>query len=331
MLGFWPVGKRPVGSLLVTSVSIYYPNSDIAVDGWVSSDAQPLYTDIDEETASDTDYIISPELTSTASGATFGLTTSLTAGTYDVNIRARKTETTGQIRVVLKDSGGTSVGATNWQVLTGSYVSYVLRITTTGTATQSTIEARTEPPITIEASISETNSIATTEDAVVPGAGLFKTTYAGYFADNVNFFASATPQGFGSNPTTEVQTTQIYEPSSDDGSNFSVQWLGYFKPTTTQTYTFTLSSDDASYMWIGPTAVTGFTTSNALINNGGPHGNRAISGSIALTADQYYTVRIQFGEINGGDILTFNYQTPTIGQTSIVTGLVFYNPATNGF
>jgi hypothetical protein len=122
--------------------TITRPNSDIAVSGWTSSDAQPLYSDIDEATASDVDYIISPALSNTASGATFGLTTSLTAGIYDINIRARKTETTGQIRVVLKDSGGTSVGATNWQVLTGSYVSYVLRITITGTATQSTIEAK---------------------------------------------------------------------------------------------------------------------------------------------------------------------------------------------
>jgi hypothetical protein len=118
------------------------PNSDISVTGWTSSDGAPLYDDIDEVTASDVDYIISPELTSSAVGATFGLTTSLTAGIYDINIRARKTETTGQIRVVLKDSGGTSVGASNWQVLTGSYGSYVLRVSTSGTATQSTIEAK---------------------------------------------------------------------------------------------------------------------------------------------------------------------------------------------
>jgi len=176
--------------------------------------------------------------------------------------------------------------------------------------------------------------------AAVYVAGLFKTTYAGYFNDNVNFFAGATPQGFGQNPATSVQTTEIFEQynptdeegnSQDDGSNFSVQWLGYFKPTTTQTYTFFLNSDDASYMWIGSTAVTGFTTGNALINNGGLHGDEEVSGSIALNAGQYYAVRIQYGELDGGDVLGFNYQTPTIPKTTNVTGLVFYNPATNGF
>jgi hypothetical protein len=162
-------------------------------------------------------------------------------------------------------------------------------------------------------------------------AGLYKTTYSGYFADNVNFFATATQQAFGANPATSVQTTTISEPGTDDGSSFSCQWLGYFKPTTSETYTFFTSSDDASYMWIGATAQTGFTTANATVNNGGLHGTTEKSGSITLTAGVYYPIRIQFGELSGGDVLTFNYSTPTITKTTNVTGLVFYNSATNNF
>ena len=162
-------------------------------------------------------------------------------------------------------------------------------------------------------------------------AGLYKTTYAGYFADDVNFFAAATPQAFGANPATSVQTTSIFEPPTDDGSNFSCQWLGYFKPTTTETYTFYTSSDDASYMWIGANAQSGFTVANPTVNNGGLHGTMERSGSIALTADVYYPIRIQFGEQGGGDVLTFNYSTPTITKTTNVTGLVYYNTQTNNF
>ena len=161
-------------------------------------------------------------------------------------------------------------------------------------------------------------------------AGLYKTTYSGYFADNVNFFATATPQAFGTNPATSVQTTSITEPATDDGSSFSCQWLGYFKPTTTETYTFFTSSDDASYVWVGSNAVSGFTTANAIVNNGGLHGTLELSGSIALTAGVYYPIRIQFGENGGGDVMTFNYSTPTIIKTTTVTGLVFYNTTTNG-
>lgn len=163
-------------------------------------------------------------------------------------------------------------------------------------------------------------------------AGLFKTTYSGYFADNPNFFATATPQAFGANPITSVQTTAISEPGSDDGSNFSCQWLGYFKPSVTSTYQFYLSSDDASYMWIGPNALlTSLSTPQAIVQNGGLHGNQETSGVINLTADVYYPVRIQFGENGGGDIMTLSYSHLSQAKTTNVTGLVFYNSTTNGF
>jgi len=162
-------------------------------------------------------------------------------------------------------------------------------------------------------------------------AGLFKTTYSGYFNDDVNFFATATPASIGGNPATSVQATFIFEPAQDDGSNFSCQWLGYFKPTTTETYTFFTNSDDASYVWVGGTAISGFDVENAIVNNGGLHGMQEASGSISLTAGTYYPIRIQFGELSGGDEMSFSFSTPTIQQTNDVTGLVFYNSTTNGF
>ena len=160
---------------------------------------------------------------------------------------------------------------------------------------------------------------------VVYTAGLYRTTYTGYFADVVSFFATATATA------ALVQTTVIEEPATDDGSSFSMQWLGYFRPTTTETYTFFLNSDDASYLWIGSNALSGFTTANATVNNGGLHGPVEFSGTAALTAGVYYPIRIQFGEQGGGDVMTFNHSTATINKTTNVTGKVFYNRATNGF
>ena len=156
-------------------------------------------------------------------------------------------------------------------------------------------------------------------------AGLYRTTYSGYFADAVGFFATATATA------TTVQTTVIEDPSGEGGESFSMQWLGYFVPSTTETYTFFLSSDDASYMWIGSNAVSGFSTANATINNGGLHGPVEVSGTAALTAGVYYPVRFQFGEQSGGDVMTFNYSTATITKTTDVTGKVFYHPATRAF
>lgn len=162
-------------------------------------------------------------------------------------------------------------------------------------------------------------------------AGLYKTTYSGYFADNVNFFTTATVQAFGANPATSVQTTIIEEPGTGDGEQFSCQWLGYFKPSTTETYTFYTSSDDASYVWVGGVAQSGYTTTNAIVQNGGLHGTTEKFGTINLTAGVYYPIRIQFGENQVGDIMTFNYSTPSLPKTTDVTGLVFYNTTTNNF
>ena len=160
---------------------------------------------------------------------------------------------------------------------------------------------------------------------VVYSAGLYRTTFTGYFADVPSWFATAT------STATLVQTTVIEDPNSEDGNSFSMQWLGYFRPTTTETYTFFLSSDDASYLWIGSNALSGFTTANATVNNAGLHGPVEVSGTAALTSGVYYPIRIQFGEQGGGDVMTFNHSTATIGKTTAVTGKVFYNPATNGF
>jgi hypothetical protein len=156
-------------------------------------------------------------------------------------------------------------------------------------------------------------------------AGLYRTRYTGYFADSVTWFATATAE------VTTVQTTVIEEPISEDGNSFSMQWLGYFVPSTTETYTFFLNSDDASYLWIGSNAVSGFSTANATVNNGGLHGLVEASGTAALTAGVYYPVRFQYGENGGGDAMFFNYSTSTIGKTTNVTGRVFYHPATRAF
>ena len=154
-------------------------------------------------------------------------------------------------------------------------------------------------------------------------AGLYRTTYTGYFADDPTFFATATVNATAVNLSPIRDGDPGFEP-------FSTQHLGYFKPATTETYTFYLTSDDASFMWLGANAVSGFNTGNAFINNGGVHGSNEVSASIALTAGVYYPIRIQYGDQGGGDVLEFEFSTPTITKDENVTGLIFYNSTTNG-
>lgn len=162
-------------------------------------------------------------------------------------------------------------------------------------------------------------------------SGIYRMTYNGYMGsltgtdDNVNFFDGLTVS------SSYLQSASINDPPSDDGTDFSRQWLGYFLPSTTQTYTFYLQSDDCSWMWVGSNAVSGYTRANATVNNGGLHGFVETSGSVSLVSGTYYPIRVQFGEHQVADQMDFNYSTPTITKTTDLTGRIFYNPATKGF
>ena len=120
------------------------PTTDITVAGWTGSpDNVNLYANIDESTASDADYVLSPSLSSSPGPAIFGLSpSSLATGNYTVNLRARRTGSVGQLRALLVDSSGTTVGTSSWQTLTTTYTTYNLSITTTGTAARLRFEVQ---------------------------------------------------------------------------------------------------------------------------------------------------------------------------------------------
>jgi hypothetical protein len=133
-------------------------------------------------------------------------------------------------------------------------------------------------------------------------AGLWGKRYDGYYNDNVNFFAN--------NTAVEARAAASLEGFSSYSDYYSWQWTGYFKAPADGTYTFYTASDDASHLWIGATAVSGFTTGNALVNNGGLHGWRGASGAIYLTQGSYYPIRIQYGENTGADAISVSVYGP---------------------
>lgn len=144
-------------------------------------------------------------------------------------------------------------------------------------------------------------------------SGLFGKKYVGNYAGNPAFFATATLEG-----TTETRTNLSFE--GVGGDNFSWMWVGYFKPTTTETYTFTLFNiDDYADLWLGPSAVRRYTTANKLASAAVGSG----SGSIALTANTYYPMRVTFGESGGYERFILRFSTPTITQRTDGSGYYF--------
>jgi hypothetical protein len=157
---------------------------------------------------------------------------------------------------------------------------------------------------------------------------IWRTDYELYFNDTPSFFATAAlkaaPNDYNGTDTTISEPTLL--------NNTSIEYKGYFLATYTGTHTFYLNSDDGSWLWIGPTALTGFTTANALVQNGGLHGLNEVSATISLVAGTYYPIRIQFGNgPEGPGQLFASYAHSGQAKTSTWTGKVFYNTATNGF
>jgi hypothetical protein len=177
--------------------------------------------------------------------------------------------------------------------------------------------------------------IMTAISGSIPGIiyanGLYRRTYSGYFNDDVNYFDSASP-------TAAAVDTSPLGPGTPP-SNTSYQWLGYWRATSDTIFNdgislstyFQLTSDDASYMWIGNTAITGYTTGNALINNGGVHTSTTVSGNTPMTAGVYYPIRIQYGNNTGSTAFSLTVYTISLGTyTTTMTSNIFYNSVTQG-
>jgi len=152
-------------------------------------------------------------------------------------------------------------------------------------------------------------------------AGIYRSVYSGYFADNVAFFTT---------PTSAGVVTDIYDTAGEIAEITSIQYTGYFLAKTTGTYTFYSSSDDASFVWVGPFAIKGFTTDNATVKNPGLHGPVETSGTVDLVAGGYYPIRVQYGNNGSAGVLDVSYSNSTVAKTRLSGDVLWYNSVTNG-
>ena len=157
--------------------------------------------------------------------------------------------------------------------------------------------------------------------------GLYRRTYSGYFNDNVNYFD-------GASPTAAAVDTSPISPGTILATT-SYQWLGYWLATSDTIFSgsgyFGLTSDDASYLWIGNTALTGYTTGNPVINNGGAHSSQTVQGNTPMTEGVYYPIRIQYGNNTGSTAFSLTVYTISLATyTTTMTSNIFYNAVTLG-
>jgi hypothetical protein len=171
---------------------------------------------------------------------------------------------------------------------------------------------------------------ATSERSIIAAlgnttSGLAYTVYSNYYSDTVGFFDTATLLASGTTSNLSNLTNATGGNRADnDQLVFSCLFSGFFLAQTTGNYTFTITSDDAGHFWIGDNALSGYTTANANINNGGTHGAQTVTSSaIALTANTYYPILIMYGNFGGPNSFAFSFTPPSGTQTFNGSGWYF--------
>ena len=154
--------------------------------------------------------------------------------------------------------------------------------------------------------------------------GLTWKYYNGFSNTVVSYYTTNTYTNIGRcvNTTnlTQITNGQIVENSAV--YLFSMEIFGYFRATVSGTYTFSLSSDDGSYLWIGPNALVGYTYLN--FNIGTPAPNTATTCTVTLLAGTYYPIRIHYTKNNETNAnLTFSFTPPGGTQTYNGQGFLF--------
>ena len=154
----------------------------------------------------------------------------------------------------------------------------------------------------------------------------------GYMNDTPGYFDTNGYSKIGrtSDITDLTKATNGQYTTAQTMDTYSLEFVGYFRPTESGVHTFYTVSDDCSFVWLGTTALSGYTTANALVNNAGAHPQQMRSGNTAyLVAGTYYPIRIQFGESGGGQIMKMYFKTPAGVTVQNGYGYFFSSIGTN--
>jgi len=135
---------------------------------------------------------------------------------------------------------------------------------------------------------------------VTPPAGGNTGLQADYFNGN-NFQALVRTAPSGDRPNYDWASSG---PPGTGVDNFSVRWTGQIEPLFSETYTFTTGSDDGMRVYVA-------NLSEPVAGAYWDHGYYEASGSIQLTANLRYQIRVEFFENGGGATSRLFWQSPS--------------------
>ena len=99
---------------------------------------------------------------------------------------------------------------------------------------------------------------------------------------------------------------------------FSIRWSGQVQAQYSETYTFYTNSDDGVRLWVNGQLLVDNWTDHAPIEN---------SGTIALTAGQKVSIRLDYYENGGGAAIHLFWSSPSTGKNAVPTTQLYPAPA----
>jgi hypothetical protein len=121
-------------------------------------------------------------------------------------------------------------------------------------------------------------------------------------------------------PLTSQRTDTMLQPGIPKFArpeNFGLEFTGFFQATAEGLYTFTLTSDDGSALYIGDEKV---------VDNDGLHGETAVEGTVALKAGEH-PIRIVYIQRTGDETLELRYEGPGIPPAMVPAEALSHTPA----
>jgi glucose/arabinose dehydrogenase len=144
------------------------------------------------------------------------------------------------------------------------------------------------------------------------GNGLSATYY-----DNMNFTGTMVTR---IDPTVDFVWGAGSPAATIGPDTFSVRWTGQVEPPSSGTYTFYTQSDDGVRLWVAD---------QLIVNNWTNHAPTENSGTIALTAGQRYSIRMEFYENGGGATARLSWSHPAVPK-QIVPATRLYSQGSSG-
>ena len=155
------------------------------------------------------------------------------------------------------------------------------------------------------------------------GSGVKGEYYANYFNDVQTYFTTNTVGLTRTDATINFATDNGWGsivPPAAGGTNanpdlYSTRWTGRIF-LAAGTYTFWLTSDDASFLWFANNALVANPTSgSAFINNGGLHSPTTVSAVAIFTSTCLQDFKIHYGENTGQNRCILEYGSTGLSIT----------------